>query len=513
MTIKNKKSPPPGSEYNGCNFVIFGGTGDLAMRKLLPALYYLDQDYHLNEETKVVGAARSTLTEEQYINKVRDAFTKFIPAEHFEEDVWERFSRRITYVSVDVESSSSFDGIKTTLGESFDKLISIYYLSTPPSVFSAICQSLCDSNLVLENSRIVLEKPLGMDLKSSRQINDAVAGVAHEKNVYRIDHYLGKETVQNLLALRFANALFEPLWSGAHIDNVQITVSESVGVEGRWGYYNDSGALRDMVQNHLLQLLSLVAMGVPVSMEPDAVRAEKIKVLKSLKIMTPEEVKTNTVRGQYKDGVIHGERVPGYIRDQQSVGQGDVDGSDDSLEQSNTETFVAIRADIYNWRWRGVPFYLRTGKRLPSRFSEIVIQFKDVPHSIFPESANLAPNKLVIRLQPEESIQLFKMSKAPGLNIGMRMLPVTLNLTLPESVVSKRTPEAYERLIFDVIRGDATLFVHRAEVEAAWKWCDVILDTWADDTLPISKYAAGSWGPQAAFELTARAGNSWHEKH
>jgi glucose-6-phosphate 1-dehydrogenase len=505
VSLEASGTQRPSSEYNGSNVVIFGGSGDLVRRKLLPALYYLDLDRHLNDATKIISTARSDLSDDQYRDQVKKALDAFVPAHHHDQHTWKRFAKRITYVKADVNHADSFHRIKQILAHDFDVRPSVYYLSTPPSIFGIICRLLRESHLVKENSRIVLEKPVGVDLKSSRQINDAVARVAHEKNVYRIDHYLGKETVQNLLALRFANALFEPVWSSTHIDNVQITVAETVGVEGRWRYYNDSGALRDMVQNHLLQLLSLVAMGVPVSMDPEAVRAEKIKVLKSLKIMSAEEVVLNTVRGQYKEGVVEGESVVGYLEEQ---GQ-----RSDIAQVSHTETFTAIRADIHNWRWRGVPFFLRTGKRMTSRFSEIVIQFKDVPHSIFPKSANLMPNKLVIRLQPEESIQLYKMNKAPGLNVGMRMLPVTLNLTLPDTVTATRVPEAYERLLFDVMRGDATLFVHRAEVEAAWIWCDAILGGWAGLSLPVHQYPAGSWGPQAAFELIARSGNAWHENN
>lgn len=345
----------------------------------------------------------------------------------------------------------------------------------------------------------MLEKPIGKSLESSKVINDSVSAVVAENNIYRIDHYLGKETVQNLLAVRFANALFEPVWTNAHIDNVQITVAETVGVEGRWGYYDDSGAMRDMIQNHLLQLLCLVAMGVPVSLDADAVRAEKLKVLRSLKKMSLERVRRNTVRAQYSAGSMDGEQVPGYKEE-----EGGKPGS-------QTETFVAVRADIHNWRWRGVPFYLRTGKRLPARYSEIVIQFKDVPHSIFPEASNLNPNKLVIRLQPEESIQLYMMNKLPGLGEGMQVTPVTLNLTMPDRIADARVPEAYERLILDVIRGNSTLFVHRDEVEAAWTWADAIIEGWSKSTVDPHTYPAGSWGPQAAFELVARDGRSWHE--
>ena len=482
-----------------CNIVVFGGNGDLAIRKLLPAMYYLHRDGHLSDCTRILGASRSNLSREDYLDLVRKGLDQFVPETYRDEETWQAFAKRIDYVAVDATDESSFANLAQALGSEFSDQTTVYYLSTSSRFFGSICLGLKANNLVLPNSRVVIEKPIGTDYASSCVINDAVGQAFEENNIYRIDHYLGKETVQNLLALRFANALFEPVWTNAHIDNVQITVAESVGVEGRWSYYDDSGALRDMVQNHLLQLLCLVAMGVPVNLDEDAVRAEKIKVLKSLKLMKPEEVTENAIRAQYNAGVAEGKEVPGY-KDEEG-----------GRPDSSTETFVAIRADIHNWRWRGVPFYLRTGKRLPSRFSEIVIEFKDVPHSIFPRSSNLMSNKLVIRLQPEESIQLFMMNKVPGLSEGMKVHPVTLDLSQPDHTPQDRVPEAYERLIFDVICGNSTLFVHRNEVEAAWKWCDAILEGWQSQSIPPHTYMAGSWGPQAAFELVAKSGRSWHE--
>ncbi|GGX39545.1 glucose-6-phosphate dehydrogenase [Saccharospirillum salsuginis] len=482
-----------------CNVVIFGGNGDLAIRKLLPALYNLDRAGYLCENTRVIGASRTDLGRDGYIDLVKQGMDEFIDRDEWDEAVWDRFAARLSYVAVNAREPETFQLLADELDKDFSCQDTVYYLSTAPDFFGEISRHLNATGLVNDHSRVVLEKPIGKSLESSKVINDAVSEVFAEDNIYRIDHYLGKETVQNLLAVRFANALFEPVWTNAHIDNVQITVAETVGVEGRWGYYDDSGALRDMIQNHLLQLLCLVAMGVPVSLDTDAVRAEKIKVLKSLKKMDIEQVRRNTVRAQYAAGTIGGQQVPGY---QEEEG---------GKPNSQTETFVAIRADIHNWRWRGVPFYLRTGKRLPSRYSEIVIQFKDVPHSIFPHGSNLSGNKLVIRLQPEESIQLFMMNKLPGLGEGMQMTPVTLNLTMPDHIADVRVPEAYERLILDVIRGNSTLFVHRDEVEAAWVWADAILDGWRQSTVAPHAYPSGSWGPQAAFELVARDGRSWHE--
>lgn len=469
------------------------------MRKLLPALYYLEKDLRLAPKTKIIAVSRSGLTRADYIDNVLEQLKLYLPEDHFEENSWINFSRRLDYLSIDLSNNSQYAQLKKALAEASDNEANIFYLSTPPDLFGAICQALQVNKLVNKNSRIVLEKPLGEDYHSSTEISDVVGSIFSEDNIYRIDHYLGKETVQNLLALRFANVLFEPLWNRSFIDNIQITVAETVGVEGRWGYYNDSGALRDMVQNHLLQLLCLVAMGVPGNMSAESIRAEKIKVLKSLKILSEEEVCLNTVRGQYQKGVISNKAVPGYLEEI------------DSGHESQTETFVAIRADVHNWRWRGVPFYLRTGKRMPDRYSEIVIQFKEVPHSIFSASANLQANKLVIRLQPQESIQLFKMNKVPGLQNEVEMVPVTLNLVLPEVMTAHRVPEAYERLIYDVMRGDSTLFVHRQEVEAAWRWCDAIQTGWQQQAIEPIDYAAGSWGPQAANELTKSSGHHWNE--
>ena len=488
MTTKDSLIP--------CNFVIFGGNGDLAIRKLLPAIYRLIEDGHIADDTRVIGASRSDLGKEKYQENVLAGLKKFIP--DFKEEIWENLKPRLQYCAVDAASPKSFDNLKKALGKDFKTQTTTYYLSTAPDLFGTISEGLKAKGLIRECTRVVLEKPIGKSLETSYVINDSVADLFPEDNIYRIDHYLGKETVQNLMSLRFANSLFEPLWTSAHIDNVQITISEAVGAEGRWSYYDESGALRDMVQNHMLQLLCLVAMEVPISLDADSIRAEKLKVLKSLKIMNPQEVEKNAIRAQYNAGTINGERVVGYREEE------------GGNTESETETFVAIRADVHNWRWRGVPFYIRTGKRMPERYSEIVIEFKKIPHSIFPGN-NLHGNKLVIRLQPEESIQLEMMNKVPGLDSGAPVHPVALNLSLPDKFKNVRVPEAYERLIYDVIDGNSTLYVHREEVEAAWVWADAILDGWKQSSRPPHSYAAGSWGPQSAFELVARYGRSWHE--
>ena len=369
------------------------------------------------------------------------------------------------------------------------------FLSTAPSLFEPTIAGLSQSGLAGARSRIGLEKPLGTDLETSRQINDAVANAFPEERIFRIDHYLGKETVQNLLALRFANILFEPLWNAAHIDHVQITVAETVGLEGRVGFYDGAGALRDMVQNHMLQLLALVAMEPPVSYEATAVRDEKVKVLRSLRLVGPDE----TVTGQYRAGAIGGQAVPGY---------------DDELGQdSDTETFVAIKAHLDNWRWKGVPFYLRTGKRLPARKTEIVVQFRRVPHSIFAgKGASSEPNRLVIGIQPEENITLSLMAKVPGLDRGgLRLRSVPLDIAMADAFAGPTKRIAYERLLLDLIEGDQTLFVRRDEVEAQWDWIDAIRASWTEHSVLPKTYTAGSWGPTSAIALTERDGVHWHE--
>jgi glucose-6-phosphate 1-dehydrogenase len=373
------------------------------------------------------------------------------------------------------------------------------FLSTAPSLFKPTIDGLEAAGLACPTVRMALEKPLGTDLASSREINDAVASAFPEERTFRIDHYLGKETVQNLLALRFANSLFEPQWNSAHIDHVQITVAETVGLEGRGGFYDSTGALRDMVQNHMLQLLALVAMEPPTNFDATAVRDEKVKVLRSLRPLTAEDIAAHSVTGQYTKGAIDGQPVPGYAEE---------------LERdSDTETFVALKAHVDNWRWKGVPFYLRTGKRLPLRDTEIFIQFKDVPYSIFASrGATAQPNKLIIGLQPEESIELRLMSKTPGLDRqGVRLREIPLDIGLANAFSEYRRRIAYERLLLDLIEGDPTLFVRRDEVEAPWSWVDGIRAAWAEAGITPKPYAAGTWGPSAAIALIERDGRSWHE--
>ena len=479
------------------DLVVFGGTGDLAHRKLFPSLYLRDRDHQLTEPARIIGVARSKLDRKGFRAEVKKALETFVSASELDKDAVARFLDRIDFVMVDATSDDGWDDLKAKIADGLDR-VRAFYLATSPDLFDAITHGLEKFKLLTPKTRVVLEKPLGRDLASAQEINAAVADVLPESQIYRIDHYLGKETVQNLMALRFANVLFEPVWDAAHVDHVQITVAEKVGVEGRGGYYDKSGALRDMIQNHMLQLLCLVAMEPPSAFEADALRDEKLKVLRALKPIDETNVRALTVRGQYRSGAIDGKSVPGYLEE--------LPGYD----TSSTETFVALKAEVATWRWAGVPFYLRTGKRLPTRVSEIVIQFRDVPLSIFgPAGGFLAPNRLVIRLQPDEGVKLYLMIKDPGPG-GMRFREVPLNLSFADAFKGPN-PDAYERLLMDVIRGSQALFMRRDEVEAAWTWADPILESWSRLGRSPDPYTAGTWGPSTAIALIERDGRTWHE--
>jgi glucose-6-phosphate 1-dehydrogenase len=478
------------------DFIIFGGTGDLSERKLLPALYHRQRDHQFSEPTRIIGASRSKISDDEFRVFARKSITDHVKAEYIDKTELERFLSRLSYVSVDAKSGDGFAKLKKAIGDS--DVIRVFYLAVAPGLFGDISHKLKEHKLVTRHSRIVVEKPIGRDLASARALNDLIADDFGEHQVFRIDHYLGKETVQNLMALRFANALYEPLWNSAHIDHVQITVAETVGLEDRVTYYDKAGALRDMVQNHILQLLCLVAMEAPASMDANAVRDEKLKVLNSLKRVNGLEAPKATVRGQYRAGASSGGPVKGYLEE---LGANSI---------STTETFVAVKAEIANWRWAGVPFYLRTGKRLASRVSEIVIEFKPIPHSIFTESAGpVQANQLVIRLQPDEGVKQFIMIKDPGPG-GMRLRQIPLDMSFAQSF-DGRAPDAYERLIMDVVRGNQTLFMRRDEVEAAWRWIDPILAAWEENRQEAQGYTAGTWGPSASIALIERDGRTWHE--
>ncbi len=477
--------------FTADRLLLFGATGDLAQRMLLPSLCALHADKLVAEDLQIIGTARHKFDDLGYRNFAREALEKFLPAER--RGSMATFLNRLHYQPLDANDIAGFDALAAKVGATEDGLA--IFLSTAPSLFEPTIAGLVASGLAGEEVRIGLEKPLGTDLASSCEINDAVAQAFPEERTFRIDHYLGKETVQNLLALRFANIMFEPLWNAAHIDHVQITVAETVGLEGRVGFYDGAGALRDMVQNHMLQLLALVAMEPPASFDATAVRDEKVKVLRSLRRVGPAE----TVIGQYRAGAILGQAVPGY---------------DDELgRDSDTETFVAIKAHVDNWRWKGVPFYLRTGKRLPQRATEIVVNFRAVPHSIFAgKGATTVPNRLVIGIQPEENITLSLMAKLPGLDRGgIRLRSVPLDIRMADAFAGPTKRIAYERLLLDLVEGDQTLFVRRDEVEAQWDWIDAIRSGWTENGMRPKSYTAGSWGPSAAIALAERDGVTWHE--
>ncbi len=477
--------------------VLFGGSGDLAMRKLLPALYALCGDRHLPANGRFLCVGRQAWDTPQFLASLETESKSHIAAEALDEAQWRAFCARIHYLAFDVSEAGCYGQLAASLRADAG-LTRIFYLATPPGLFACICHNLAHCGLTNANSRVVLEKPLGRDLESARQINTEVGAVFVESQIFRIDHYLGKEAVQNLLALRFGNILFEPLWRREWISDVQITIAEEIGVGTRMGFYDSAGALRDMLQNHLLQLLCIVAMEPPVSATPDAVRDEKLKVLRSLRRFTATTLNQHIVRGQYRSGYIEGQPVPGYRSEA------------DANPQSRTETFVALKAEIDSWRWTGVPFYLRTGKRMADQLAEIVVRFKPLPHSIFAQqSGSFQANSLVIRLQPDEGLNLNLMAKTPG--DGMRLKPVNLELDFRESFKMPRM-NAYERLLLDVLRGQLTLFMRSDELEAAWEWVEPILHFWEQEGSMPAPYMAGSWGPAAASALVGRDGLQWREE-
>ncbi len=479
------------------DLVIFGGTGDLSTRKLLPALFQLHRHKLADRLHRIVATGRIELETSAFRDEVMHNLQRFLPDGSWDDTVWDTFCDRLHYCKVEADAPEDYRELSCLLddGEAPGRL---YYLATLPSLYGEICRQLQGAGAVNDASRVVLEKPLGHDLDSCRDINEQVGTVFEEETIFRIDHYLGKETVQNLLALRFGNQLFHPMWNNTFIDNVQITVAEEIGVAGRGSYYADTGALRDMVQNHLLQVLSLVAMEPPSSLKASDIRDEKMKVLRCLEPILLENVKERTVRGRYAAGAVSGEAVKGFLEE------------DAFHDAHDTETFVALKASINNWRWAGVPFYLRTGKRLSSRYSEIVIEYRRQSFSLFANDPQELTNKLVIHLQPEESISLHTVNKKPGLASKLKLKPVELHLT-DGSQNKQDSYDAYERLLLDAIHGDQTLFMRRDEVETAWHWVDSIIQAWEENGTPIKSYNAGTMGPNAATALIAVDGRHWHE--
>lgn len=482
------------------DIVFFGGTGDLTWRKLMPALFQAHRHGALPGRGRVLAMARTEMDDDQYRQWLLEHFRRLQWDEPFTDDEFNQFAQMLCYRHADLSESAGYQALADWVDQAQADAV-VIYLATAPGLFTQIAKGVAGVGLNTDRVRIVLEKPLGRNLESARQINESVREDFAEHQIFRIDHYLGKQSVQNLMALRFGNTMFEPLWRRESIESVHITLAEDIGVEKRGGYYDRSGALRDMLQNHLLQLLCMVAMEPPVSSDPDDIRNEKLKVLRSLRPYGPTEVSKHVVRGQYQAGTVNGQSVPGYL-DEEGV-----------PPDSHTETFIALRAEIDNWRWAGVPFFLRTGKRLADRGAEIVITFRQVPHSIFETPGSAAQNRLIIRLQPEDSIEMHLLAKASNRAKAEqgRLAPVRLDLDFKETF-GTQTIEAYERLLRKLIAGRLDLFVRLDEQLAAWQWVMPILEAWEQDTAPPRPYRAGTWGPAAASALTARAGVSWPEE-
>lgn len=477
------------------DIVIFGGSGDLALRKLVPALYRAYKEDKLPEHSRIIAACRNEESVKHYCENVATALQKYLAADEYSEQDWRAFQQYIKPVRLDVSQLDECWQQLALLMNDDKERSRVFYLAVPPAIFSICCQHLSDSKLITSNSRLVVEKPLGYDSKTADAINTDIAKYFDEHNIYRMDHYLGKETVQNLMALRFTNLIFEQLWDAKSIDHVQISISEEVGLEGRAGFYDEAGAMRDMIQSHVLQLLCLVAMESPNKLNANSIRAEKLKVLEALRPMSVEEVEINTVRGQYVAGSYDNVLVPGYLEEL-------------ACAHSKTETFVAVRAYIDNWRWANVPFYLRTGKRMKKRCAEIVIQFKNVSHRVYDDSVGpMLPNRLIIRLQPDELIQLSMMSKNLE-TLDMQLQPVTLNLNFSETY-KKFHSDAYKRLILDAAEANPSLFIHRDEVERAWAWVDPIIEAWQLSSTEPHLYRAGTWGPDESNELMLQDGRCW----
>ena len=477
------------------DLVFFGGTGDLTWRKLMPALFQAFRHGKLPADGRILAVARDDRSDEEYRHFIRERFVDVESSKRPSEEEFARFASLLHYRRMDLSRPEDYAGLKGWIAERGADTV-VMYLATSPHLFPVICEQLGAAGLNGPQVRVVLEKPLGHDLASAQEINRVVRSVFAERQAFRIDHYLGKPSVQNLMALRFANALFEPLWRRESIANIQITLAEAIGVGTRGDFYDRTGALRDMVQNHALQLLTMIAMEPPSTNDADAIRDEKLKVLKSLRPFTPETVKRDVLRGQYKAGTVDGQAVPGYL-DEVKVPPG-----------SSCETFVALRTEVQNWRWAGVPFYLRTGKRLAARDAQIVVNFRPVPHPIFPGAAQA--NKLVIKLQPEDGLELHLMA-AKGSGTSDALSPVSLDLDFDKAFPSERVG-AYERLLLDAIAGRLNLFVRSDEQEQAWRWVEPILDAWAQDGSDLKTYAAGSWGPPAASAMVARDGFAWAEE-
>ena len=473
------------------DLVLFGGTGDLSTRKLIPALYRQETVLSLDDSSQIIGVGTKDLTNDEYIKVIQNSLVKFFPGFNNQADSWKRFSQRIKYNKLDINLDEDWKKFVKTKTDR----VTVFYLAIPPNLYKLISIKLKEHQLITKNSRIVVEKPIGTDQKTAIDINNHLSSGFNEDQIYRIDHYLGKEAVQNLLALRFANTIFEQSWSNSAIDHIQISVAEDLGVEDRGGYYDKTGALKDMVQNHLLQILCLIAMEPPVSISSESVRDEKLKVLKSLANFNKTSIETDSVRATYSEGLSKGEAACSYL-DEEGV---DID--------NKTETFVALKVMINNWRWSGVPFYLRTGKRMKSKTSEITVKYKSVPHNIFSENSKVPSNQLVLRIHPDEGIDLKLNTKEPGVaGFDLEELPLDLNL---DDYYEIGHQDCYERLLLDVIKGNPALFVRKDEVEASWQWIDNIINLWESQNVPMEEYNSGTWGPVNSDLLLKRDFRSW----
>lgn len=482
------------------DLILFGGTGDLAWRKIMPALFQAHRHGTLPSGGRIIGVAREDLTDGQYRTLIKNRFDQVDLEKRPSSDEFDQFAAALSYLRMDLTSPADYIRLHTKLKDRPADVV-VMYLATAPNLFTTVCEQIAVAGMNGPRTRLVLEKPLGHDLASNRAINQSVNRALNENQIFRIDHYLGKPSVQNLFALRFGNALFEPLWRRETVANVQITVAESIGIEKRGPFYDQTGALRDMVQNHALQLLCAIGMEPPINDHADAIRDEKLKVLRSLKRWTPESLKHDVVRGQYTAGTINDQRVAGY-KDEPGVRPG-----------SDTETFVALRVEIANWRWAGVPFYIRTGKRLAAQDAHIEINFRPAPHSIFHTSASPSnsSNRLTINLQPKDGLELHLLAQGADSSRGhVNLDPVQLDLDFDKRFGSKRVG-AYERLLLDVLAGRLALFLRSDEQEEAWRWVEPILQDWQTSSAPPLSYAAGSWGPLAASTLPARDGYCWRE--
>ena len=494
----HRKSPP-------CAVVIYGANGDLTKRKLMPALYRLAYEGRLAPGFAVIGISRTPMSNEDFRDLMHDSVKKFLEDSPFDEDLWNSFAQGIFYLAGDVGDANSYQELKKCLADVEEQRKTegnvLFYLSTQPSQYAEIAEGIGAAGMAKGNGwhRIVIEKPFGHDLTSAGELNRRLQAVFDESQIYRIDHYLGKETVQNIMAFRFGNGIFEPLWNRTYIDHVQITAAESIGVEGRGAYYQEAGALRDMIQNHLLQVMATVSMEPASSFTSDAVRDERAKLLRAIRIMRPDQVPDNAVAGQYGPGRSGSEKVPGF-RQEKGVSP-----------DSQTDTYAAVTFLVDNWRWSGVPFYIRTGKALPKRVSEIAIQFRTAPLAMFRKAtagAEAVPNMLILRIQPEEGISLKFVSKRPG--SGMQLRPVSMDFNYGSSF-GERSPSAYETLLLDAITGDATLYTRQDMVEASWSAVQPILDYWSTQKFNFPNYEAGTWGPAASDEMLARWGHTWRK--